>query len=131
MATNKDAVLNVIATISHCEEMLNYSGIGETIEPSCNDVMTIYIKVNEREIIEKASFTITNSACAPVKAAAEAPPHAAIIAPVAPHVKAPLDFINPAAPTPQAAKTARSHRGGRRKKPAGKTQTAEKTATSE
>ncbi|MEG1594777.1 MAG: hypothetical protein RR350_10205, partial [Oscillibacter sp.] len=71
-----------------------------------------------------------------VKAAATAPaaetfPHAAIIAPVAPHVKAPLDFINPAAPTPQAAKTARSHRGGRRKKPAGKTQTTEKAATSE
>ena len=50
-------------------KLSDYHGIGQCIEPDCGDVLEYTIKT-EREIITEIAFTITESACLPVKACA-------------------------------------------------------------
>ena len=47
----------------------DYHGIGQCVEPDCGDVLEYTIKT-EREIITEIAFTITETACLPVKACA-------------------------------------------------------------
>lgn len=44
-------------------------GMGEMKEPGCEDVLRIYISV-QREIITECTFTVTLTACPPLKACA-------------------------------------------------------------
>ena len=47
----------------------DYHGIGQCVEPDCGDVLEYTIKT-ERELITEIAFTITETACLPVKACA-------------------------------------------------------------
>lgn len=69
MATNREKVLACVDQSENYGILPIYDGKGETVEPGCSDVMRMYIKV-EREVITGISYTITETACAPVQACA-------------------------------------------------------------
>lgn len=69
MPTNRERVIQYGADQTYVGEPASYQGMGETTEPGCGDVMRFYISTR-REIITEISYTITESACWPVKACA-------------------------------------------------------------
>lgn len=70
MATVNEKVMLMAENKEYCKILNNSSGIGETSEPNCNDLLRIFIEVNNREMITDASYEITEGACASVRACA-------------------------------------------------------------
>lgn len=69
MATDKEKVIEIAeGAIRRIPE--NWNAMGEIHEPSCDDVLKIYLEVNSRHFIEDAGFELTETACAPAVAAA-------------------------------------------------------------
>ena len=51
-----EKVMDHFANPRNCRAMENPDGVGEVGNPTCGDLMTIYIKVNDDEVIEDISF---------------------------------------------------------------------------
>lgn len=81
MATNVEKILKLI---NNNKQRIpdDYNGMGETIEPHCQDKMQIYLLVNQRKMIVDCGYTITEDACAPVIACAVAACQLALNKPV-------------------------------------------------
>ena len=51
-----EKVMDHFANPRNCRMMEDANGVGTVGNPTCGDLMTIYIKVNEDEVIEDISF---------------------------------------------------------------------------
>ena len=51
-----EKVMDHFANPRNCREMEDANGVGTVRNPTCGDLMTIYIKVNDDEVIEDISF---------------------------------------------------------------------------
>ena len=51
-----EKVMDHFANPRNCRKMEDANGVGTVGNPTCGDLMTIYIKVNDDEIIEDISF---------------------------------------------------------------------------
>ena len=51
-----DKVMDHFANPRNCREMEDANGVGTVGNPTCGDLMTIYIKVNDDDVIEDISF---------------------------------------------------------------------------
>lgn len=70
MATVKEKVMAMAADKEYCKKLSHCSGVGETREPNCNDLLSIFVTVNDREMITDAAYEVNAGACAAVKACA-------------------------------------------------------------
>ena len=53
---NSEKVMDHFANPRNCRLMEDANGVGTVGNPTCGDLMTIYIKVNDDEVIEDISF---------------------------------------------------------------------------
>jgi nitrogen fixation NifU-like protein len=51
-----EKVMDHFANPRNCRKMEDANGVGTVGNPTCGDLMTIYIKVNDDEVIEDISF---------------------------------------------------------------------------
>lgn len=69
MATDVQKVLTLSGDcLPHIPE--DYNGMGQVQEPNCSDLLTIYLTVNPRAMVVDSGYTLTETACATVRAAA-------------------------------------------------------------
>ena len=67
-----EKVMDHFANPRNCREMEDANGVGTVGNPTCGDLMTIYIKVNDDEVIEDISFQTFGCGAAVASAGIEA-----------------------------------------------------------
>lgn len=51
-----DVVMENFTSPKHVGELADANGIGQVGSPACGDIMKIFLKINDNEVIEDASF---------------------------------------------------------------------------
>ena len=81
MAKDKDRIIALVEGARHMGALPEADGTGMAQEPNCEDEMRFFIR-SVREMVTEIGYEVTDTACFPLKAAAEAAARLAVDKPV-------------------------------------------------